>query len=142
MAELGTVLIADDNRDDALLVQRALEAAGVRNPIKVVSGGKEALEFLERCAADGSQTEAPALVLLDVRMPDLGGLELLYWLNRHRALRTQLRVVMMASSGSPEEKEAAQQLGADAFIEKPLHFQSLEDEMKRLKESWLKSPTD
>jgi CheY-like chemotaxis protein len=142
VTELGTVLIADDNRDDALLVRRALEAAGVPNPIKVVSSGKEALDFLERCIADGSPTKAPVLVLLDVQMPDLGGLEVLYWLSRHRALRTGLRVVMLASSGSLHEREAARQLGADACIEKPLNFQALEQEMKRLKELWLKSPTD
>ena len=140
MAELGTVLIADDNPDDALLVQHALKAAGVHNPIRVVSGGKKALHFLERCSKAGSK--APVLVLLDVRMPDLGGLEVLYWLSRQRALRDRLRVVMLSSSGSPEEKEVARQLGAAAFIDKPLHFKSLVDEMRRCKKLWLKSPTD
>ena len=134
MAALGTVLIAEDNPDDALLLERALRGAGVRDPVVVVRDGVEAVDYLVSCWERGSPESFPALALLDVGLPRLGGLGVLAWLNEQTAFRRKMAVVMVAAAGLAKEKEAAWLLGADGYIEKPVRFELLGAVMRLARE--------
>ena len=82
------VLVAEDNPDDALLLRRALDKAGIRSRLKIVNDGEELLLYLQGQGvyANRESSPMPSLVILDLKMPRKGGLEVLEWMNENRDL--------------------------------------------------------
>ncbi len=113
------ILIVEDYEDDAFFVERAFEKAAVKNPLRFVSMGREAIAYLngDPPYADREKYPLPSLVLLDVRMPLIDGFEVLKWV-RSQPRFTNLRVVVL--TGSEEKRAESYELGADAFMVKPL----------------------
>src|SRR5882762_2599317 len=93
------ILLADDNEDDIVLIQRALNKAAVHYPIHVVRDGEEVIAYLkgEWAYADRNKYPLPDLMLLDLKMPRKDGFEVLQWIRQQSDLRT-LRVIVLTSS--------------------------------------------
>ncbi|HYE51776.1 MAG TPA: response regulator [Azospirillaceae bacterium] len=122
MADLKPILLVEDNPKDIELTLAALEKSQLANDVVVVRDGAEALDFL-RCRGPyaGRLTGAPAVVLLDLKLPKVDGLEVLAAVKGDPALRA-LPVVMLTSSREEQDVVRSYQLGVNAFVVKPVDF--------------------
>src|SRR5687768_12930434 len=113
MSARDTILIAEDNPDEVLLIRRAFRLAKLDYPLQVVSNGDAAIAYLggEGQYADRSQYPLPTLMLLDLKMPRKSGLEVLEWLRDQPGLR-RLRVVVLTASRESADVDQAYELGA------------------------------
>jgi CheY-like chemotaxis protein len=134
--KLGYILLADDNANDLELTQRALAQYKLVNEIVVVRDGAEALDFLYRRGSFSARHEMdPMVVLLDIKMPKVDGIEVL------RAMKTDARfqhipVVMLTSSRQGPDVEECYQLGANAYVVKPVDFAQFADAVKTIGKFW------
>jgi two-component system, response regulator len=132
------ILLVEDNEDDVLLTKRAFQKNNVKNELVVVSDGREALDWLfaEGEHAGRDTSVVPELILLDVNMPRVGGLEVL---ERVRAdPRTEfVPVVMLTSSKQEEDLIRSYELGANSYVRKPVAFESFVDAVRTLGVYWL-----
>jgi CheY-like chemotaxis protein len=133
-----TLLLVEDNPQDELLTLRALRKAKVANYIDVVRDGQQALDYLFR-EGEFASREGPALptvVLLDIGLPRLSGLEVL---ERLRAdPRTELLpVVILTSSDEERDRLKSYQMGANSFVRKPVDFSEFAETVARLGVYWL-----
>jgi CheY-like chemotaxis protein len=134
------VLVAEDNPDDALLLRRALEKAGNRSRIKIVSDGEELLLYLQGRGAYANRENSPmpSLIILDLKMPRKGGLEVLEWMNENRDLAIVPTIVLSASN-LEEDVRSAYHLGANTFFLKPSTFEELVETMRMVESYWKKA---
>lgn len=134
----GIILLVEDNEDDEILTRRAFQKNNVKNEIVVAHDGREALDWLfgEGEHAGRDTTVQPEIVLLDVNMPRVGGLEVL---ERIRADdRTSLvPVVMLTSSKQEEDLVRSYELGANSYVRKPVEFDAFVDAVRTLGIYWL-----
>ena len=136
MDKLGYILLADDNEDDLELEQRALAQYRVANEIVVVRDGAEALDFLYRRGEFSNRNQLlPLVVLLDVNMPKINGLEVLAEMKSDPQLR-EVPVVMLTSSREGPDVERCYQLGANAYVVKPVDFNQFADAVKTIGRFW------
>jgi CheY-like chemotaxis protein len=132
-----TILLADDDPDDRLLVGDALAAGRVLTDLHTVSDGEELMNFLHRRGAYSVEGAAPrpALILLDLSMPKKDGLRALAEIKADPSLR-QIPVVVMTTSNQDEDIGRSYDLGASSFVTKPITFQALVAVMKTIGEYW------
>jgi len=133
------ILLVDDSEDHVLLVRYAMRKAGVTTPLEVATGGEQAIEYLAGTNrySDWNRFPLPTLVLLDLKMPGLNGLDVLKWIRQQPGLKA-LRVAMLTSSDLPGEVKLAHDLGANIFLTKPVDLERLVEIMKTLGEHWLR----
>lgn len=132
----STILIAEDEEIDVILLKRAFSLAGVCQPMKVVRDGQEALDYLEKlAAADGSGL--PVLFLLDINMPRCTGLEVLAQLQA-LPVKHKIPVVVFSSSNHPRDVEQAYRLGAHAYLVKPTSTTDRNEMIRTIQAFWLK----
>jgi two-component system response regulator len=112
------VLVVDDLEDDVLLLTRALRKGGVTNPIDSLENGSLAVEHLKERLDNGPGHELPALVLLDIKMPNMDGHEVLEWIRSQPPLR-ELPVYMLSSSAVREDIARAESSAASGYWVKP-----------------------
>jgi CheY-like chemotaxis protein len=138
MIDESTILLADDNPDDALLMKLAFRKAGIINPIYVVKDGTEAIEYVkgEGTYSDRRRYPFPALLLLDLKMPRLSGFEVLSWIRQQPGLKRLIIIVLTHSSESPDI-DRAHELGANSYLVKPSNFDNFVEMVKSLKSYWL-----
>src|SRR5688500_11921600 len=117
------ILLIEDNESDELLTVRALEKANVANEIVVVRDGEEALAYLFSTGpyAGRSPSYLPTVVLLDLNLPKIGGLDVLRRVRADDRTR-HLPVVVLTSSGEERDVVQSYQLGANAYVRKPVDF--------------------
>ena len=127
------VLLVEDDTNDVLLVRRAFRRAGLDARIEVAPDGEAAVAFLTRALT----ATAPGLVLLDLKLPRLPGLDVLGWLRRQPGLR-RLPVVVLTSSRERSDVDRAYDLGANSFLVKPVGFAELLEMVKALDLYWLR----
>ncbi len=132
------ILLVEDNPDDVELTLRALKHYNVRNQIAVVRDGAEALDYLfaSGAYAERSKCPMPAVVILDLKLPKVDGLEVL---QRMRAdERTKLTPVVILTS-SKEEKDMVNgyKLGANSYVRKPVDFTEFVEAARQLGLYWL-----
>ena len=120
-AELPTILVVDDNHDNAEIIRQYLEARGY--PIAVAYDGDEAMVVFEAVR--------PALVLLDVMMPGRDGWEVCRLMKSHPTLGRAVRVIMVTALDAWEDKREALQQGADDYVEKPFDLPTLATTVQR-----------
>src|SRR5262249_55578715 len=143
---LGTtrsaVLYAEDDPNDVLFMRYAWLKAGVPNPLKVVHDGGEVLRYLagEGLYADRGIYPAPCLVLLDLKMPLVSGLDALRWIRAQPTLQG-LRVIMLSSSKHDFDLDVARKHRAEAYFVKPLRLDEWVGIVERLNDSWLEEPS-
>jgi hypothetical protein len=133
-----SILLVEDNRQDELLVLRALRRANVANRVDVVRDGQQALDYLfrEREFAHRDGPDLPTVVLLDIGLPRLTGLEVLARLREQPRTRL-LPVVMLTSSDEERDRLASYEIGANSFVRKPLDFGQFAETVARLGVYWL-----
>jgi len=116
------ILLAEDNPADVYLIREALQEHGVECPMRVAADGKEVLQILSLAAAQTSESapQAPqlGLIILDLNLPRHDGIEILERLRKTAAL-ADVPVVVLTSSDSPRDRQAANALGATRFLRKP-----------------------
>ncbi len=124
------VLMVDDDDGDVLMTREAFEYYKVRNRLHVVSDGEQALQFLRR---QGPYADAPrpGLILLDVNLPRLSGLEVLAELKRDPDLLV-IPVVMLTTSRAEEDIIRSYSLHANAFVTKPVDFEHFMEAIRQI----------
>ncbi len=128
------VLLVEDDEDHVFLIRRALaDLAGVAVAVEVAADGEQALEGLARARFEAGGL--PQLVLLDLKMPRMSGLEVLGHLRADETTR-DLPVVVLTSSEHREDREEALRLGATWFVCKPTDGRRLRSEIQQLADHW------
>jgi CheY-like chemotaxis protein len=136
MTELKRIVLAEDNANDVELTLTALRENHVMNDIAVVRDGAEALDYLfRRGAYAGRPGGNPALLLLDLKMPKVGGLEVLRQIKADAALKT-IPVVVLTSSREEQDLVSTYDLGVNAYVVKPVDFVDFVEAVKRLGAFW------
>jgi DNA-binding response OmpR family regulator len=131
---VSMILLVEDDPDHEALAIRALRKANVANEIQVAHDGAEALEYLNR-AASGAKT-MPQLVLLDLKLPKIDGLEVLR--NIRAADKTALLpVVVLTSSDEERDIVSSYRLGVNSYIRKPVNFTDFAEATRQLGMYWL-----
>ena len=134
----GIILLVEDNPDDVELTLRALKKHNITNEIAIARDGAEALDWLFCTGAHAERKPQlpPAVVLLDLKLPKVDGLEVL---KRIRAdERTKLLpVVILTSSREQEDLISGYKLGANSYVQKPVDFSQFSDAVKQLGLYWL-----
>ncbi|WP_372658097.1 response regulator [Hydrogenophaga sp.] len=132
-----TILLVEDNPDDAELTKLALARHGLEGQVTHVSDGMQALDYLYRRDAFANRTGAdPVLILLDLKMPLLDGIGVLKEVKGSDALR-KIPVVVLTSSTEPSDLQRAYEAGTNAYIAKPTEFSQFLGAMKHVCEFWL-----
>lgn len=132
------ILLVDDNDDDAELTERAFRDARIANPIIRARDGLEALELLlgRRTDQGGKRMGAPAIILLDLNLPRLSGLDLLKAIRSTDSIR-HLPVVVLTSSNEDKDRLAAYREHANSYVRKPLDHHEFVATSRQLGLYWL-----
>jgi two-component system response regulator len=132
----GKILLVEDNPDDVALTMRALKSHNITNDVVVAQDGAKALDYL--FGADGSPTtvEPPAVVLLDLKLPKVNGLEVLRRIRAEERTRL-LPVVILTSSDEERDVIDGYSLGANSYVRKPVDFVEFTQAAKQLGLYWL-----
>ena len=131
------ILLVEDNPSDAGLTKRAFDKHRIHNELAVVEDGQEALDYLFGAGAyAGRDTgQMPAVILLDLQLPRLDGLEILKRIRGHD-LTKRLPVVVLTSSREEQDEAMSYNLGANSYIRKPVDFHQFAEAVKTLGLYW------
>jgi CheY-like chemotaxis protein len=134
---MKTILQVEDDSNDVFFFQRSMKKAGVLNPIQVASDGQEAIDYLKGDGkfADREKYPLPGLVLLDLKLPYVMGLDVLKWIRQE--CDSTLVVVLLTASNEEADIDAAYRLGANGFLVKPSETSKLDDMVKAISHFWL-----
>ena len=134
------IIVAEDNPDDALLLRRAIEKAGIPARLKVLRDGEEMLLYLQGLGAFANRDHnpLPSLIILDLKMPRKNGLEVLEWISERPDLSV-LPTIVMSASNLEKDIRKAYRYGANTYFVKPTNFDDLVQTMKVLNEYWNKA---
>jgi CheY-like chemotaxis protein len=134
----GCILLVEDNPSDVRLTRRALEQSHITNPLVVAEDGREALDYLFALGAHAGRdaAELPRLVLLDLKLPRVDGLEVLRQLRANERTR-RLPVVILTSSQEQQDIMAGYELGANSYVRKPVDFAQFVEAVRILGLFWL-----
>ncbi|QYM78372.1 response regulator [Horticoccus luteus] len=136
MSKPKNILLAEDSPLDVEMTVTALSDHNLANTIVVVRDGAEALDYLYRRGAFAARTDGdPALVLLDIKMPRVDGLEVLRQIKGDDSLRT-IPVVMLTSSREESDLARSYRLGINAYVVKPVDFPAFMDALKQVGVFW------
>lgn len=126
MKDNETILIADDDSNDVLLMDVAFEQAGMQKQVQVVHDGKEVQDYLLGCGPYGDRQlyPLPSLIILDLRLPRVDGLEVLRWIRESNCYH-DMPVVMMTGFREERQQTKAYALGASQCVSKPMGFNDL-----------------
>lgn len=127
--------MVEDNEGDVVLTLKALKKAHVHNEIDVVRDGEQALQFLHK-QEPFKDAETPGLILLDINLPKVDGMEVLAEIKNHEHLRV-IPVVMLTTSDSEKDIMQSYQHYANCFITKPVNFGKFIDVVQTIKEFWI-----
>ncbi len=132
------ILLVEDNPDDEELALLAFERSRIANDMIVVRDGQEALDYVFGTAAHGGADakEPPQLVLLDLKLPKVDGLEVLRRLRADPRTR-RLPIVMLTSSREEDDLVASYDLGANSYVRKPVDFARFAEAIHQLQMYWL-----
>jgi two-component system response regulator len=127
----GTILVVDDSPDDVALMLRALRKNGITNHVDIASDGEEALKYLF-----GDRAAPLSLVLLDINLPKVNGLDVLRQIRAHETTR-RLPIVVLTTSNEERDIVETYDLGANSFVRKPVVFSDFLEAVRVLGRYWL-----
>ncbi len=132
-----TILIADDDADDRLLMKRLLKQSRLYNDLRFVEDGEELLDYLHQRGPYSAAGAAPrpGLILLDLNMPKISGREALAEIKTDPNLRT-IPIVVLTTSKAQQEIYRSYDLGANSFITKPVNFEAMVEIMRAVTSYW------
>lgn len=126
------ILIAEDDAGHARLIEKNLTRAGLHNPIERFENGQDILDYLLRSSAARQRpNDTPFLLLLDIRMPKVDGVEVLRQVKQHPELR-KIPVIMLTTTDDPREIERCHELGCSHYLVKPVDYDRFADAIKHL----------
>ncbi len=130
---MDSILIVDDDANDAAFIRRAVLSLNPKTPVLTVGSSKELIAYLEGQGlyADREVFPYPALILLDLRMQEMNGFELLQWL-RNEARHSSIPVIVVSSYDRQREIRKSYQLGARTFLSKPVNPESIRNAIRAL----------
>ena len=131
------ILQVEDDPNDVFFLQHAMKKAGVANPVHVATDGQQAIDYLRGVGkfADRKKFPLPCLVLLDLKLPHVMGLDVLKWIRQESGL--SLVVVLLTASAEEADIASAYRLGANGFLVKPSEAHKLVDIAKAVNDFWL-----
>lgn len=132
------ILLVEDNPDDVALALRAFQKNKIANEVKVIGDGEEALDYLlsRGTYADKDAEPLPEVLLLDLKLPKVEGLEVLKQIRAHKRTRL-LPVVILTSSREERDLVAGYSLGANSYIQKPVDYSQFTEAIRQLGMYWL-----
>jgi two-component system, response regulator len=133
-----TILLVEDNPSDIDLTKRAFEKGHINNNLIVAEDGQEALDYIfgKGIYASRDVNQLPVLILLDLKLPKIGGLEVLKIIRATEKIK-RLPVVILTSSKEEQDVAASYDLGVNSYIRKPVDFNQFADAIKHLGLYWL-----
>jgi len=133
------ILQIEDEENDVLFLKMAAEKAGIRRPVQVARDGREGIDYLSGNGkfANRDQYPLPCLILLDLKLPQIPGLEVLKFIRSHPQLAT-IVVVVFTSSDQDRDVESAYRLGANSYIVKPANPKELVDIVSLIRGYWFR----
>jgi two-component system, response regulator len=134
----NVILLIEDNLDDVTLIERSLRQSKIKNELIVLRDGAEALDWFMRTGAwaDRDPDIDPALILLDIRLPRVDGLEVLRRLREDENWDTA-PVVILTSSQEEEDLFRSYELGANSYVRKPVNFSEFSEAVREVGVYWL-----
>jgi CheY-like chemotaxis protein len=140
MNRTDLILHVENEPDDVFIVQRALKKIGVLNPMAHVENGELAVDYLSGCIPITDKTEhlLPSLILLDLSMPRMGGIEVLRWI-RSQPIIKRVIVIVLTSSQNQNDITAAYDNGANGYLVKPVGMPDFQAILASLKAYWLEA---
>jgi DNA-binding response OmpR family regulator len=134
---MKTILQIEDDPNDVFFLQRAMTKAGVTVSIQVATDGREGIAYLQGAGkfADRTKYPFPSLVLLDLKLPYVMGLDVLKWIREQPGMTTV--VIMLTASGEEDDIMKAYRLGANGFLTKPSEATKLVELVKAVNDYWL-----
>ena len=135
-SEPTRILLVEDDPNDVELIKLALESYNFVNQIDVVMDGEEALTYLQGRAGESFATPLPRLVLLDLKLPKVDGIDVLRAIRNHPRTR-ELVVVVMTSSAESQDLNACYDLSVNSYIVKPLDFQQFIEVTRQVGFYWM-----
>lgn len=132
------IMLVEDDSDHVALILRSLRRQGMLDDVLVMLDGEEALDFLfaEGPFVNRDASQMPAVVLLDLKLPKVSGLQVLERLRRDERTR-RLPVVVLTSSGGDENIRESYRLGANSFVQKPTDFREFLETIRQLISYWM-----
>jgi len=133
-----TVLLVEDDLNDIFLVKRAFRTARIPNPLQVVTDGEEALSYLrgESKYADREAHPLPKLMVMDINMPRRSGFEVLEWVKGKPGPLRRIPIIIVSSSDNPADINRAYELGANAYMVKPMNYRAVEHLFESITNYW------
>jgi len=134
----GTVLLVEDRDDDVFFMRRAWKKQDVKQALQIVADGHQAVAYLagQEEYSDREKFPLPCLVLMDLKLPYIMGLDVLKWIRNQPLLKT-LPVVVFSSSNVQSDIHEAYRLGANSFLVKPSNVEQLDDLVRLIRDFWL-----
>lgn len=131
------VLMAEDDEHDIISIQRAWKTHRIANVLYIVNDGEECLDFLHQRGKYNKPGAAPrpGILLLDIRMPKMDGLAVLKYIREDKDLR-RLPVIMLTTSKAEEDRVKSYELGANAYIVKPIGFENFAEAVRTISLFW------
>ncbi len=136
MTAVFSILLVEDNEADVELTLRAFRRRKLSNPVAVARDGEEALDYVHGRGAFAGQAPLPGIVLLDLRLPKVDGLDVLREMKSHPAYRS-IPVVVLTTSDEDRDVKASYELGAASYIVKPVEFDKFLEVVERIDLYWL-----
>ncbi|HKX62845.1 MAG TPA: response regulator [Verrucomicrobiae bacterium] len=140
MINPAPILHVEDNEDDQFFLKRAFAAAGIQNTVHLADDGQKAIDYLSSQGAyvDQQQFPTPCLVILDLKLPKVHGLDVLKWMRSHKEFKS-IVVVILSSSPLRNDVDMAYDIGVNSFLVKPLSADQMTHIGRLIKEYWLEA---
>lgn len=131
------ILLVEDEENDVFFMKRAMKQAGITHPLRVAEDGQAAIDYLEEALRDDDKKiPLPCLVLLDLKLPRVMGLDVLKWIRRQPELQTMI-VIIFTSSKLSSDIDAAYRLGANSYLVKSGNADKLSEIARLINDYWL-----
>lgn len=133
-----TVLLVEDDLNDIFIVKRAFRTARIQNPLQVVTDGEEAISYLRGEGKYGNREThpLPSLIVMDIKMPRRSGFEVLEWVKGSTQPLRRIPIIIVSSSHSVEDINRAYELGANAYMVKPMDYRAVEHLFESITHYW------